>query len=142
MNGLNAKEVLKNLEEIMEKGKSVPIDDVYRDLSIFDWWKDNLSITNQKDMKEFLETAISYGYTGYVCFKVGATGCANGMWAHKKESTTGYSPDGEVLYKSFAPDRNYWDAKLANDTWLAEKEERYDSINTIRKLRERLKCFT
>lgn len=138
MNGLNANEVLANLECVMEKGKAVPIDDVYEILEIFDWWKDNLSVANQKDMKKFLETAISYGYNGYVCFKVGAAGCANGMWAYKKQSENGYSPEGEFLYKSFAPDRNYWDAKLEDGTWLADKEKSYDAINTIKKLRDRL----
>ena len=77
-------------------------------LSIFDWWNEYLSYSQLKSMRDFLVTAIKYGYTGYVCFKVGATGCAHGMWANKEESTDGYSPDGEYLYHSFRCEDNYW----------------------------------
>lgn len=90
------------------------------ELSIFDWWRNTLSLSQLKQMKQFLETAVKYGYTGYVCFKVGATGCANGMWAYKAESTTGYSPDGEFLYRSFTPAYLHWDAKLADGTFVWE----------------------
>ncbi len=77
-------------------------------LSIFDWWNDFLSYSQLKSMRDFLVTAIKYGYTGYVCFKVGATGCAHGMWANKVESTDGYSPDGEYLFHSFRCTDDYW----------------------------------
>lgn len=94
------------------------IREVCDDLSIFDWWNDYLSLSQLKQMKSFLQTAIGMGYTGYVCFKVGAAGCSHGMWAHKKESETGYSPDGECIYHSFRSGDNYWDVKLPNGEWL------------------------
>ena len=82
---------------------------VCEELSIFDWWKDTLSLSQLKQMKKFLETAIKLGYTGYVCFKVGASGCAHGMWASQKESENGHSPDDdEVLFHSFRSGDNYW----------------------------------
>lgn len=90
---------------------------VYKELSIFDWWNETLSMSQLKQMKKFLETAIQLGFTGYVCFKVGAAGCAHGMWAHKEESTTGYSPDCDTLYHSFRSGDNYWDMQI-NDKWM------------------------
>ena len=90
-------------------------------LSIFDWWKDWLTLSDLKSMKAFLTKAIKYGYNGYACFKVGASGCANGMWAYKEESTSGYSPDGEFLYRSFTPSYTAWDAKLADGTYVGER---------------------
>lgn len=89
--------------------KAFKIDAVCEELSIFDWWPKTLSMSRLKEMKGFLETAIKLGYTGYVCFKVGAEGCAHGMWAAKAESEDGYSPDGKTLYKSFRPGDWYWD---------------------------------
>ena len=97
------------------------ITDVCDELSIFDWWKDMLSLSQLKEMRSFLKTAGELGYNGYVCFKVGASGCANGMWANKEESETGYSPDGECLYRSFTPSYLWYDAKLADGTWAHEK---------------------
>lgn len=146
--GLNAQEVLfeveakiEHLERWQEEYKSgltwrkprFKIVDVYEELSIFDWWNDYLSMTQLKDMQKFLKEAIKLGYTGYVCFKVGATGCANGMWAHKAESETGYSPDGECLYKSFTPSYNYWQVQTADGEWLPARDE-FDSIKNIRQL--------
>lgn len=93
-------------------------------LSIFDWWNDNLSYSQLKDMRSFLRTAGRLGYNGYVCFKVGASGCANGMWAHKEESTNGYSPDGECLFRSFTPDYIEWDAQLPNGKWIHDCDKR------------------
>lgn len=110
------------------------IADVYDDLSIFDWWNEYLSKSQLKDMRRFLKEAIKLGYTGYVCFKVGATGCANGMWAHKEETTDGYSPDGECLYKSFTPAYNYWSVKTASGKWVPDGDDKYDSIKTIKQL--------
>ncbi len=95
-------------------------DSVYEELSIFDWWTDLISLSQLRQMKRFLEIAIKLGFTGYVCFKVGVKGCAHGMWAHKKESLTGYSPDGDVLYHSFRNGDNYWDAEI-NSVWLHTK---------------------
>lgn len=132
---LNAKQVLKNVERLIAEGRSYKMDSVYRELSIFDWWVDNLSQTKLKDMRKFLTEAIKLGYTGYVCFKVGATGCANGMWAHKKESEDGYSPDGDCLYKSFTPAYNYWNIRVG-DHWMPDddNEMKYDDIKTIKDL--------
>lgn len=102
------------------KAKMFKVDAVCEELSIFDWWGDNLSITQLKQMKKFLETAIDLGFTGYVCFKVGAKYCSHGMWAHKEESTDGYSPDDDTLFHSFRSGDNYFDMKL-NDVWMHEK---------------------
>lgn len=113
------------------------ITEVYKELSIFDWWNEYLSMTQLKDMRKFLKEAIKLGYTGYVCFKVGATGCANGMWAHKAESETGYSPEGECLYKSFSPDYNYWQVKTAEGEWIPKNGE-FDSIKTVKQLENML----
>lgn len=96
------------------------IDDVYDEFGIFDWWNETLSMSQLKQMKSFLETSIKLGFAGYVCFKVGATGCSHGMWAFKKESKDGYSPDGDCLFHSFRWEDNYWDAKL-NGEWLHDK---------------------
>lgn len=130
--------------------KRYRIDDVYEELSIFDWWNEHLSLSQLKDMRKFLKEAIKLGYTGYVCFKVGATGCANGMWAHKAESTDGYSPKGEFLYKSFTPSYNYWSIKAADGeiypkTEVVEEKRGdatyvshvgYDSCKTIKQLEQ------
>ena len=135
--GLNAEEVLEQVERLIEQGGRYRITNVFHILSIFDWWNDYLSQTQLKDMRKFLKEAIKLGYTGYVCFKVGATGCANGMWAHKKESETGYSPDGECLYKSFTPAYNYWQVKTEDERWIPEDND-YDSIKTIKQLEKML----
>ena len=135
--GLNAEEVLEQVERLIEQGGRYRITNVYHILSIFDWWNDYLSQTQLKDMRKFLKEAIKLGYTGYVCFKVGATGCANGMWAHKEESETGYSPDGECLYKSFTPAYNYWQVKTVDGRFIPEGND-YDSIKTIRQLENML----
>ena len=97
--------------------------DVCDKLSIFDWWKNELSYSQLKQMRSFLKVAGQLGYNGYVCFKVGMTGCANGMWAYKKESTTGQSPDGEFLYRSFTPDYVTWDAMLPDDDMASRKKQ-------------------
>ena len=85
------------------------IREVCDEFGIFDWWNDGLSISQLKQMQKFLKNAIELGFTGYVCFKVGAAGCSHGMWAHVKESTTGYSPDGDCLFHSFRSGDNYYD---------------------------------
>lgn len=136
-NGKNAQEVLESLQAILKGNKAVTIRECYRDLNIFDWWTDNLSVARQKEMERFLKLAIELGYTGYVCFKVGASGCANGMWAHKEESTTGYSPEGEVLYRSFTYDYTCYDAQLADGSWLT-KRDTWNSIRTQAQLKKEL----
>lgn len=135
-NGMNAKEVLANVVEMIAEGEEYNaqnkrkrrwrIYSVCEELSIFDWWNDYLSVSQLKEMRKFLETAITMGYTGYVCFKVGAKYCANGMWAHKKESEDGYSPDGECLYHSFVSGANDWDVEFADGTWLHDRDGRCD----------------
>ena len=133
-NGMNAKEVLANVVAMIAEGEEYKAENrrnrrfriysVCNELSIFDWWNEYLSVSQLKEMRRFLETAITMGYTGYVCFKVGAKYCANGMWAHKQESEDGYSPDGECLYHSFVSGANDWDIKLADGTWLHDRDGR------------------
>ena len=130
-NGMNAKEVLANVVAMIAEGEEYNAQNrrwriycVCNELSIFDWWNEYLSVSQLKEMRRFLETAITMGYTGYVCFKVGAKYCANGMWAHKQESEDGYSPDGECLYHSFVSGANDWDVKLADGTWLHDRDGR------------------
>jgi len=132
-NGMNATEVLKNVVAMIAEGEEYNaqhkryrmrmrwrIYDVCDRLSIFDWWNEYLSVSQLKQMRGFLETAITMGYTGYVCFKVGAAGCSHGMWAHKQESEDGYSPDGECLHHSFRSGDNYWDVQLPDGRWLGD----------------------
>ena len=128
-NRFEVAEAVGELLKKMEKAKKnavwgtvrVPIKDVCEDLSIFDWWNDYLSISQLKQMRNFLSVAELLGYNGYVCFKVGAAGCSHGMWAHKAESTDGYSPKGECLFHSFRSGENYYDALLADGTWMHRK---------------------
>lgn len=108
------------------------VQDVWKRLSIFDWFKETLSESNLKDMRTFLKEAVKLGYTGYVCFKVGATGYANGMWAYKELSKDGYSPDGDFLYRSFTPEYTYW--ALHIDGVNYPSGEKFDSVSTIRDL--------
>ena len=96
------------------------IDEIFDEVGIFDWWGSTLSMSQLKQMKNFLTTAHKLGFDGYVCFKVGATGCSHGMWAHKEESTTGYSPEtGDVLFHSFRCGDCYWDV-CHNDKWMGD----------------------
>lgn len=143
----NAEPVLQVVEAMLEELESkerptrgYEISKVYEDLSIFDWWNKYLTKTHLRDMRKFLKEAIKLGYTGYVCFKVGASGCANGMWAHKNESTTGFSPEGEWLYKSFSPDYNYWSFCDGKSRMYPSVEE-YDSLKTISALENALAQF-
>ena len=142
----NAKNVLKEVERKIKYAEEMKdyyykgyktkylIRDVYKELSIFDWWNNYLSLSQLKDMRAFLKTAIKLGFNGYVCFKVGATGCANGMWAHVEESTNGYSPDCDCLYRSFTPAYIRWDAEVNNE-WLGQRGEDL----TLAQVKERLK---
>lgn len=126
--GLNAQEVLNNVEDkiiALENWKEnrgwtpkLNIDSVYEDLSIFDWWNDELSLSQLKQMRNFLKTAIKMGFTGYVCFKVGAKYCSHGMWAFKQESMDGHSPKGATLYHSFRSGDNFWSAAADNGEWM------------------------
>lgn len=134
LNDYNAEPVLERLEKMIEAGWSRPIRQVYDDLSIFDWWPERLTVNHMKQMRTFLKEAIKLGYNGYVCFKVGASGCANGMWAHKEESTDGYSPDGDFLYRSFTPDYTNWQAKINNVNYPEATGAAWDSCKTAKQL--------
>lgn len=130
MKTLTTQEILNNVNrkimavEAINKTwglKRLNIRDVYEELSIFDWWNETMSLTQLKQMKKFLETAIKMGFTGYACFKVGAKYCTHGMWAYTAESTDGYSPkEGTVLFHSFRSGDNYWDARNEDGKWLYE----------------------
>jgi hypothetical protein len=91
-------------------------------------------------MRTFLKLAIKLGYTGYVCFKVGASMCANGMWAHKASTTDGYSPKGACIYRSFSPDYTYYQYCDDNGKWHpdVDGEVRYDSIKRPKDLEKAL----
>lgn len=135
----NAQNVLNALEHHIERGFSRDMRDVYDELSIFDWWTERLSVSQMKQMRTFLKNAIRLGYKGYVCFKVGASGCANGMWAHTEPTTTGYSPDCDYLYRSFSPDYTYWVASIDDKTYPASTDELYNSCKTVKQLEQLLK---
>ena len=132
----NRFEVSENIAKLIREGEAFKaqrgyakkwlIRDTCEELSIFDWWNDYLSMTQLKQMKAFLDLAAKNGYNGYVCFKVGAKGCSNGMWAHKAESTDGYSPDGEFIYHSFVSGFNYYDAELSDGTMASDKLGHFD----------------
>lgn len=130
----NAQPVLEKLEQMIANYRHpVKIRDVCDDLSIFDWWTENLNKTQMMQMRTFLKEAIKLGYTGYVCFKVGASMCSNGMWAHKEESTDGYSPKGDLIYRSFSPDYTYWQIKKNNAFYPSSENPcgmKYDSLRT------------
>lgn len=135
----NAQPVLERLEKMIERGCSVPITQVYDDLSIFDWWPERLTLTRMKQMRAFLREAIKLGYTGYVCFKVGASGCANGMWAHKAPTDNGYSPKSDAIYRSFTPDYTYWSFSRGGQ-WNPDAHE-FDSIKTAKALEAAMAAF-
>ena len=111
--------VIRNIDDMLRNG-SYPgvkwkISNVYSQLSIFDWWPEYISPTRLNQMRNFLQDAISIGCDKYCCFKVGASGCANGMWASDKATSDGYSPKGgKTLYRSFTPDYTYYDIDLGD----------------------------
>lgn len=148
--GMNAREVLANAERMRKdaeaelrdnpylKGRAYYISDVCHDLSIFDWWHDRLSISQLKQMEGFLKAAIRMGYDGYACFKVGAEGCASGMWAYKVMSLDGRSPDdAEFIYRSFQARHNYWEHYTADGQSIARRRGlKYGEIKTPNQLRK------
>lgn len=144
---MKTEEALKNIEEEIKKmeecpykwGHKVRIEEVYDRLGIFDWWHDYLSLSQLKQMRSFCKTAIKYGYTGYVCFKVGAAGCSHGMWANKEESTDGYSPKtGGELHHSFRSGDNYWCIKDDSGKWLRKGNTFESECFTTKELKELL----
>ena len=137
-----AEVVLANVERMIDRGVKMPIRLVYDELSIFDWWPENLTVSHLKQMRSFLREAIKLGYTGYVCFKVGASGCANGMWAYKEDGKSDekgyvYSPDGEAIYRSFTPDYTYW-SFYKDGKWIPGGDNDYNSLKTAKMLEEAL----
>lgn len=141
----NAQEVLNRVEARIAENRSFRISDVYEELSIFDWWPETISKSKLVEMRQFLKEAIKLGYTGYVCFKVGAVGCANGMWAAVNESEDGYSPKGPTLYRSFTPAYLYWDITDKNGNWdwdgkYFDDEDRRTNYNRFR-TRKQLEQF-
>lgn len=110
--------VIANIDTMLAdsySGARWRIDKVYDDLAIFDWWPEYLTVSKLKQMRSFLQQAIKLGFDKYCCFKVGASGCANGMWASNAPTTDGYSPkDCKTIYHSFTPDYTYWDVDLGN----------------------------
>lgn len=144
-----AAQVLERVEERIAWFEDNPyrrlrISDCYNEFSIFDWWPEYLNKSKLQEMRQFLREAIKLGYEGYVCFKVGATGCANGMWAHTElETDEGYSPNNcPILFRSFTPAYRYWDVTDKDGNWNWEgkyesEEDRrlhYDKLGTIKDL--------
>ena len=137
-----AEVILANVEKMIDRGVKMPIRLIYDELSIFDWWPENLTVSHLKQMRSFLKEAIKLGYNGYVCFKVGASGCANGMWAYKEDGKPDekgyvYSPDGDAIYRSFSPDYTYW-SYYKDGKWLPGDDNNYDSLKTAKMLEEAL----
>ena len=114
------------------------MDECYDDLSIFDWWVDDLSLTRLKQMRTFLKEAIKLGYTGYVCFKVGVEGCANGMWASKEPTTDGYSPKCDFMYRSFTTNYTCWDAYIGGKAVTELLGKECDALKTAKDLERAL----
>lgn len=140
-----AAEVLKRVEGYLDNPlRRFPISSVCNDLSIFDWWPEYLTKSKLQEMRQFLREAIKLGYTGYVCFKVGATGCANGMWAHTElETDDGYVPNNcPTLFRSFTPAYRYWDVTDKDGNWDFEgkykdeedRRQNWDKLKTIKDL--------
>lgn len=132
----NAEVVLGEVEKLINKGRRVSVEDTFETLSIFDWWKDHLTLSDLVDMKTFLRTAIDNGFTGYVCFKVGITGCSNGMLAYKEQSQDGYAPDGDVMYRSFTPAYTSWSVKV-DGKWIGGETGFKRKIDMLKALKAR-----
>lgn len=112
----NTAQVKRSLEAYIKANRPQYITmNLANELSIFDMWKNTLTMSDMKKMFSFVKTAQAFGFNGYICFKVGAKGCANGMWAYRNESTDGYSPDGDFIYRSFTPDYTDWNANLGGE---------------------------
>lgn len=137
----NAQDVLDRVEDLLERYPGrLRTQSVCNELSIFDWWTDYLSKSKLQEMRQFLSEAIKLGYTGYVCFKVGARGCANGMWAHTADCTPeGYSPNGcPTLFRSFTPAYRYWDVTDKDGNWNWEGKNENGELGTIKQLEDKL----
>lgn len=143
--GLNAQQVLDNLNALIAEVENM---DKYsrryrlatrqlcNELSIFDWWTERMSLSQLKAMRTFLNQAVKMGFTGYVCFKVGAKYCASGMWAYRAESEDGFSPAGDFLYRSFYSAGNYWDAQIDGEFVTESTDSRWDEFRTAAQLKK------
>lgn len=112
--------------------KKFRIREVCNELSIFDWWNEFLSCSQLKQMRSFLKTAIKLGFAGYVCFKVGSTGCAHGMWAYRQESTSGRNPGGDVLFHSFRCDKNDWDVQIGDHPFMCAVDHKDHTLEQVK----------
>jgi hypothetical protein len=139
----NAQDVLNRVEDLLEGYQSrIRVESVCEELNIFDFWDWYLSKSKLLEMRQFLKEAIKLGYTGYVCFQVGAKGFANGMWAYTANRTPeGHSPKGcPTLYRSFTPAYRYWDVtdRLGSWDWdgkyESEEARLYNRLKTIKDL--------
>ena len=71
---MNAHEVIENVSRYIAEGEAKKartgvspkyfIREICNDLGIFDWWNEYMSLTQLRQIKSFLETAISCGYDG------------------------------------------------------------------------------
>lgn len=135
--------VIRNIDDMLSNGNypgaKWKISNVYSQLSIFDWWPEYISPTRLNQMRKFLQDAMSIGCDKYCCFKVGASGCANGMWASDKATTDGYSPKGgKTLYRSFTPDYTYYDIDLG-DGFTQQKFKSFRDVKNYIAEQEKLK---
>ena len=144
MLGWTTESILKNVDNYVaqmdayrqtyKRNSTLYIREVCSDIAIFDWFKPQLSYNRLKEMQMFLRVAMGYDFKGYVCFKVGSAGTANGMWAYKEETTNGFSPEGVTLYRSFSTeDKPYWRIQAKNKVWYPERDA-YNSIHTRKDL--------
>jgi len=126
----NVKALISDLEDAIKTGKrdsrirdtgrsyksrAYSVRDICDEVGIVGWCHNTVSLSQLKQMKSFLTTAIKLGYTGYVCFVVGdsvRSYNSHGMWAYKEnEAPDRYSDrKGAVLFHSFRSGDNYWDA--------------------------------
>lgn len=148
--------VLIQIDDLLDKmneigASKVRIANVCDKLSIGDWFKTDLLKTNLEEMKKFLLEAESLGFDGHCEFCVGTKDSRNGMWAFKCESTNGYAPTGDYIYKSFSPAQNYWDIVIGRDilndlegvsvALEYGEQHSYNDLNTINKLEKSYESF-
>lgn len=122
----NAREVLKRLEILESLKEDFTIEFAYEPLNIFDWFRDTLTRKDINDMIEFLQNAIELGYTGYVCFKVGDSDTASGMWARKPNN------EGCFLYHTFSPDCDYYTVYSKKENGSVKYSNDFKTITEVR----------
>lgn len=89
-----------NIACFITQNKNINIDEYYRALNIFDYFKDELTIQDLKDMLQFINFAESLGFDKECTFRVGIEGCASGMWAKNNFE--------QEIYRTFLPENNYY----------------------------------